>query len=81
MHFLISYSHFCKKYTKIKNVKNGKVKIGNEYDKNMNLNVKNVRKKKMTDWVCFCSNWNNNHLDISFVIIIMIVLIKVGELL
>jgi hypothetical protein len=64
----------------MKNVKNGKGKIGNEYDEDVNLNVRNVRKRKMTDWACFCSNWND-HLDVPFVIVIVIILIEVGELL
>jgi hypothetical protein len=64
----------------MKNVKNGKGKIGNEYDEDVNLNVRNVRKRKMTDWACFCSDWND-HLDVPFVIVIVIVLIEVGELL
>jgi hypothetical protein len=64
----------------MKNVKNGKGKIGNEYDEDVNLNVTNVRKRKMTDWACFCSDWND-HLDVPFVIVIVIIPIEVGELL
>jgi hypothetical protein len=63
----------------MKNVKNGKGKIGNEYDEDVNLNVRNVRKRKITDWACFCSDWND-HLGVPFVIVIVIVLIEVGEL-
>jgi hypothetical protein len=40
----------------MKNAKNGKGKIGNEYDEDVNLNIKNVRKKKITDWACFYSD-------------------------
>jgi hypothetical protein len=64
----------------MKNVKNGKGKIGNEYDEDVNLNVRNVRKRKMTDWACFCSDWND-HLDVPFVIVIVIIPIEVGKLL
>jgi hypothetical protein len=63
----------------MKNVKNGKGKIGNEYDENVNLNVRNVRKRKKTDWAYFCSDWND-YLDVLFVIVIVIILIKVKEL-
>jgi hypothetical protein len=61
-------------------MKNGKGKIRNEYDEDVNLNMRNVRKRKMIDWACFCSDWND-HLDVPFVIMIVIILIEVGELL
>jgi hypothetical protein len=77
--FSIPYPYLRKKYTKMKNVKNGKGKIGNKYDEDVNLNVRNVKKRKMTDWACFYSDWND-HLNVPFVIMIMIVLIEVGEL-